>query len=110
VQEKMQINEKISILEAILFACGEPVEAEKLSLSSGIENELIPKLISLLNDRYSETKSALRVLKLSGSYQLSTRAELSGYIKTALENKRTATLSPAAMEVLTIVAYNPPVT
>lgn len=50
------------------------------------------------------------VLKLGNCYQLSTRAEYSGYIKTALENKRTATLSPAAIEVLTIVAYNQPVT
>ncbi len=106
----MQVDEKISILEAILFACGDPVTAERLSEAGGIETEIIARLINLLNDRYDEAHSALRVLKLGESYQLSTRLDYSGYIKSALENKRSATLTPAAMEVLTIVAYNQPVT
>jgi len=106
----MQIEEKISILEAILFASGDPISAEKLSLASGIELESISKLIQLLGDRYYDCNSALKILKLGESYQLATRLEFSSYIKTALENKKTATLSAAAIEVLTIVAYNQPVT
>jgi len=106
----MQIDEKISIIEAILFASGDPIDCEKLALASGIEIESIAKLVLLLGDRYENCNSSLKVLKLGNCYQLSTRLEYSGYIKTALENKRTATLSPAAVEVLTIVAYNQPVT
>ena len=106
----MQIEEKVSILEAILFACGESVEINKLSLASGIEEETIPKLIKLLNDRYDDNNSSLIIIKLSNSYQLATRCEYSDYIKSAMETKKTTPLSPAAMEVLTIIAYNQPVT
>ena len=106
----MQIDEKISILEAVLFASGYPISQNKLSDASGLETDMIPKLIQLLEDRYEKCHSALRVIKLGDCYQLSTRLEYSGPIKAAIESKRNATLSPAAMEVLTIVAYNQPVT
>lgn len=106
----MQLDEKISIIEAILFACGEPVEFERLSEASDVETATMHKLVALLNDRYAETNSALEVLKLENSYQLATRKDYAGYIRTAMETRRSATLSPAAMEALTIIAYNQPVT
>mgnify|MGYP000051453820 CR=1 FL=1 len=106
----MQIDEKLSIIEAILFASGEPVELEKLSLASGIEEETVPKLVQLLIDRYENNKSSLTIIKLNNSYQLATKSEYSEYIKSAMETKRATPLSPAAMEVLTIIAYNQPVT
>lgn len=106
----MQLDEKISIIEAVLFACGEPVEFDKLSEASDVELTTMHKLVTLLNDKYHENGSALEVLKLENSYQLATRKEYAGYIRTAMETKRSATLSPAAMEALTIIAYNQPVT
>lgn len=106
----MQLEEKLSVLEAILFACGEPIEDEKLSIASGVEASTLPKLIELLSDRYENSNSSLRIIKLGDSFQLSTKLEYAPFIKAAIETKRTATLSPAAMEALTIVAYNQPVT
>lgn len=106
----MQINEKTAVIEAILFAGGEPVEIERLAEAGEIEEETVPKLIKLLNDRYESTDSALTILKLNHSYQLTTKAQYGEYIKRSMENKKSVPLSPAAMEVLTIVAYNQPVT
>lgn len=106
----MQINEKSAVIEAILFASGEPVEISRLSEAGMITEDTVPKLINLLNDRYSECQSALRIIKLDNSYQLVTREEYGDYIKSAVENTRKTPLSPAALEVLTIVAYNQPVT
>ena len=40
---------------------------------------------------------------------MSTKSETAEYIRSAMENKRQAPLSNAAMEALTIVAYNQPV-
>lgn len=104
----MQLEDKIAILEAILFASGEPAALEKLSAASGIEADTVPKLIKLLNDRYDN--GALEVVKLGGGYQMVTKEAYADYIKVAMEQGRTVPLSPAAMEVLTIVAYNQPVT
>ncbi len=106
----MQIDEKTAIIEAILFASGDPIELSKIAFASGVEEETVPKLIGLLNDRYEENVSALRIIKLENCYQLSTKAEYSEYIKTAMETKRNVPLSAAAMEALTIIAYNQPVT
>ncbi len=106
----MSFEENISALEAIMFAYGEPIKTDFLSEASGIEKNSIPKIIQLLNDRYDNCQSSLRVLKLDDSYQLTTRKEYASYVKKAFESGKNSTLSSAAMEALAIVAYNQPVT
>lgn len=106
----MRLNEELSIVEAILFASGDPIEKSRLAQASGIEEETIEKIINMLNDRYEEYESALMIIKLSDSFQLCVREKFIDYIRAAMETRKAAPLSPAAMEVLTIIAYNQPVT
>ena len=106
----MSFVENISAVEAILFAYGEPVPKAVLSEGSGIDQESLEKIITLLNDRYDETGSALQVLKLGDSYQLATRLEYAPAVKKVFETGRNAALSTASMETLAVVAYNQPVT
>ncbi len=106
----MKINEEISIVEAILFASGEPIEANRIAAAAGIESDMVFKIVQLLNDRFEKDGSSMQVIKLSDSYQLCVKAEYIDYIRAAMETKKAAPLSPAAMEVLTIIAYNQPVT
>lgn len=106
----MKLQEKISVIEAILFASGDPIEADKLADASGVTQSEVTKLVKLLSDRYDESHSALCVLKLGTAYQLAVRREYDDHIKAALEQRRAVPLSQAAMEVLTIIAYNQPVT
>ncbi len=106
----MKIDEKISVLEAILFSSGEPMESSKLAEAIEVDKSTLDKLVSLLNDKYSNCLSALKVYLLNDSYQLGTREEYSSHIKKAMETKNNSKLSQAAFEVLTIIAYNQPVT
>lgn len=106
----MKFSEGMAAVEAILFACGEPIELEKLAAAAEIEPETVEKLIDRLNDRYNEQHSALVVMRLGSCFQLATRAEFAPKIKAALETRRQVPLSQAALEVLAIVAYNQPVT
>lgn len=106
----MNLNEKLSILEAVLFACGEPVEIKKLAKVCSVSKDTAIDLIKILNDRYDSNKSALQVMKLDDCCQLCTREEYAEYIRSVMESKRSTPLSNAALEVLTIVAYNQPVT
>lgn len=106
----MKFSEGMAALEAVLFASGEPIELDRLAQAAELERDIAEKMIDRLNDRYSESGSALTVARLGTSYQLMTRTEFSRYIKTALETRRQAPLSQAALEVLAIVAYNQPVT
>lgn len=105
----MEIKEALGVIEAILFASGEPIELYRLSEASGIESATIPSMIKLLNDRYTDCGSGICIKKLESSYQMCTRTEFAPYIRTALETKKSTPLSAAALEALTIIAYNQPV-
>lgn len=106
----MKFNERMAAVEAVLFSCGEPIELEKLAQAAEIEPETVVRIIDRLNARYSENGSAVVINRLENSFQMMTKPEYARYIKTALETRRQAPLSPAALEVLAIVAYNQPVT
>ena len=106
----MKFSEGMAAVEAVLFAHGEPIEADKLAAAAEIEKEIVERIVERLNDRYSEQGSAFTIGKLGDSFQMMTRPEFARYIKTAMETRRQTPLSPAALEVLAIVAYNQPVT
>ncbi len=106
----MKYSESMAVIEAILFACGDPIDIEKLSAAAEIEQETVLKLIQRLNDRYAEQESAFRINRLGSGYQMMTEPKYEKQIKAALETRKQVPLSQAAMEVLAIVAYNQPVT
>ncbi|MCI7804453.1 MAG: SMC-Scp complex subunit ScpB [Oscillospiraceae bacterium] len=106
----MQLNEKIGAIEAILFSSGEPVEEFRLAESAGVNSSELSSLIKTLNDRYTDNESGIEILKLGAKYQMCTRKKYAEYVKTAMESKKQTPLSQAAMEALTVVAYNQPVT
>ena len=106
----MNLNESMAVVEAIMFAHGDPITPEKLAEASGIDLETTVKLIDQLERRYNVQESGLRIIRLNDGFQISTRPEYSGYIKSALETRRQQPLSQAAMETLSIIAYNQPVT
>ncbi|MBP1542726.1 MAG: SMC-Scp complex subunit ScpB [Oscillospiraceae bacterium] len=106
----MKFSDGMAVIEAILFACGDPIELDKLVSASEIEKETVVKIIDRLNDRYTELESAFHITRLGSSYQMTSKPEFAPYIKSAMETRRQVPLSQAALEVLAIVAYNQPVT
>lgn len=106
----MKFSEGMAAVEAVLFACGEPIEQSKLAQAAQIEKETVDRIIERLNERYREQGSAFVIEKLGDSFQMMTAPQFARYIKSALETKRQAPLTQAALEVLAIVAYNQPVT
>jgi len=105
----LEIKDKLGAIEAILFASGEPIEIYRLSEASGVDAGTLPSMIRLLNERYEDYGSGVCIKKLDSSYQMCTREEFGEQVRAALETKRSAPLSNAAMEALTIIAYNQPV-
>jgi segregation and condensation protein B len=106
----MELSVGIAITEAILFAAGEPVPLGRLAEAAGIDAETTTKIIGQLERKYNVSDSGLRIIRLEDSYQITTRTEYAPFIKTALEIKRHAPLTQAALEVLAVIAYNQPVT
>jgi len=103
-------NELQAIIEAVLFASGEPLELNRLSEVLDIEDEQTQQILLNLSAELDERHSGICLLELDGKYQLSTRTKYGDYIRKVLEVKKNAPLSQAAFEVLAVVAYNQPVT
>ena len=103
-------NELQAIVEAVLFASGEPLELSRLSEVLDIEDEQTQQILLNLAAELDERHSGVCLLELDGKYQLSTRTKYGDYIRKVLEVKKNAPLSQAAFEVLAVVAYNQPVT
>ena len=99
-----------AIVEAILFASGDPIPLSRLADASGMDEKQLPGLLNGLNQHDAADGHALQVLLLENTAQLCTREPYAPYIQAALEQKRTLPLTPAALEVLTIAAYHQPVT
>lgn len=100
----------IAVIEAILFASGDPISLDRLSEAGGFDREMTATLLGQLERRYNVSESGLRIIRLGNAFQITTRIEYAEYIKAALESKKQTPLSPAAMEALAIIAYNQPVT
>ncbi|MCL2056842.1 MAG: SMC-Scp complex subunit ScpB [Oscillospiraceae bacterium] len=97
-------------IEAILFAGGDPIEADKIAAALDIEENSVKNLIERIRDRYHAQQSPFDIVSLSGAYQMCTLPEYSDIIRAALSIRRNNPLSQAALEVLAVIAYNQPVT
>lgn len=106
----MNNNEIASAIEAVLFASGDPVSIDRLSQVFEIKPEQIEKAAEKLKLRLEERLSGVELLRLDNSYQLATKTHYAEYIKKAFDLKRRTPLSGAAFEVLSVIAYNQPVT
>lgn len=106
----MNKKQIISALEAVLFASGDPISIERLSQVFDIKPEETEKYIAILADELDKRVAGVKLIRLENAYQLTTREEYADYIKKAFDIKRRTPLSPAALEVLAVIAYNQPVT
>lgn len=106
----MKTEELISAFEAVLFAGGEPLSIDRFTQVFEIEPDEVVKVMEALEQRLKKNKSGLELVRMENTYQLATKTEYADYIKKAFDIKRRTPLSPAALEVLAVVAYNQPVT
>lgn len=104
-------NEQIrAACEAILFASGEPVEATRIAEALELDTEVVTGALWELARSLDERGSGICLLRLGSKYQLCSRVEYAQQVRSVLDIKKNAPLSPAAFEVLAVVAYNQPVT
>ena len=106
----MDNREIESTIEAILFAAGEPVPAERIALVLGISADEVLKCAKLLTDEYSFQQRGIRLVRMGSSLQLCSAPEFAQSITFALERRKPPKLSQSALEVLAICAYFQPVT
>lgn len=106
----MNKEQKITAMLSVLFASGEPMSIERLSEVFEEKPEKIVETANALSKKLIEQKMGIMLLQLDNTYQLASDENYAEYVKKALDMRRKTPLSPAAFEVLSVVAYNQPVT
>lgn len=106
----MNKKELISAFEAVLFASGEPMSIERFSEVFEISPDEVIEVMDALSQKLIKNSNGFELVRLENMYQLATKKEYALYIKKAFDIRRRTPLSPAALEVLAVVAYNQPVT
>ena len=106
----MEYKELSAALEAILFASGDPVPAERIAQVLGADVQQVFAAADVLANDLAAQERGVRLLRLEDDLQLVSAPDYAQVITQALEQRRPPRLSPAALEVLAIVAYFQPVT
>ena len=98
------------ILEAILFAAGRDVKISELMSALELSSEEVIKLVESMKQEYENEDRGIEIINVDGSYQLCTKQSLYEYIYPVFDKRSKPNLSQAAMETLSIIAYNPKIT
>lgn len=103
-------NQYFGPLEAVLFACGEPVEIGRLAEGLQIDKAAVRQQLLEYQQSLLASNRGIELLFLDDKVQLCSKPQYEQLIISVTAIKKNAPLSNAAMEVLAIVAYNQPVT
>ena len=106
----MDKKEIAAALEAVLFASGDPVPAERVAKLLGVTEKEVLAAADSLAAEYTDRGSGIRLLHLADKLQLCSAAENAESVIKAMETRKPPVLSPSALETLSIVAYYQPVT
>lgn len=99
-----------NVIEAILFVSGEPVAMPELAAALDLtEIETIP-VIERMRRHYAEQERGIQLLMLGNKLQLCTNEKYAASIKKMFHTDKERSLSQAALETLSIIAYKQPVT
>ena len=106
----MKLSKEQAIIESMLFAAGREVSVKELMNVLELGAEDIDKIVLNLKSEYEERKSGVEIIKVDESYQMCTKKEYYEYIYPLFDNRAKPNISTAALETLSIIAYNPNVT
>lgn len=97
-------------LEAVLFSLGEAVEIDRLAEALEVREDEIKTAFANLQKKYEEENRGVKLIEIENSIQMCSNPDYYECIKRVTQIKRQAGLSSAALETLSIIAYNQPVT
>ncbi len=105
-----QLETLENIIEGILFAVGDPISIDRLQEILAVNREAVLLALVNLENQYDFERRGIMLVRMENKVQLCSRPEYALYIRRATENRRAPSLSQAALEVLSIIAYRQPVT
>ena len=103
------IAKETAVLEAVLFAAGNPVNENQLARVLDVPPQKLSELIERLQHELDRGKRGLTLRQVAGGWQIVTRPEFYHVIE-KLSEVSEKKLSTPAMETLSIIAFKQPIT
>ena len=98
-----------ALVQCLLFVSTEPITSAELAKLIGLDPEVVEYTIQQLRDVYTQEKLGLDIAFIEGGWQLCTRPEYAQVVEKVFPARKKS-LSHAALETLSIIAYKQPVT
>jgi len=107
----MEQNELKTILEALLFASGQPLTVREIKgfIDQEVPTAVIHEALEKLQKEFDDLNRSFSLVEVAGGYHFRTKSEYGEWIL-KMELKRPPRLSKPALEALAIIAYRQPVT
>ena len=106
----MDKNKLKGIIEAILFVAGREVKLNELMSALELSQDEVVELIESMKLEYENESKGIQIINVDGAYQLCTKKEYYDFIYPVYDKRSKPNLSQAALETLSIIAYNPKIT
>ena len=97
-------------IEAILFVAGEPVNVSELAHALDMTVSELSPVLDEMKAGYDREQRGLKLNRFGMSVQLATRPDYAPQIERLLQPIQKQSLTQAAMETLSIIAYRQPIT
>ena len=106
----MEREELKSIVENVLLAADQPINASELSkiFLDGTDKDQLQSILDELREEYNSRN--LQIMEVADGYQLCTRHEYNDWIRKYLKLDRSSRLSQPSLDTLSIIAYKQPLT
>ena len=102
-------SSNIRLVEALIFAAPEPVGADDIcALIEGFKPEDTIEAVAILNQEYEANERAFQIISGAGGYRFATLPEFGPWVKRLVVGSSRLRLSRAALETLSVIAYQQP--
>ncbi|MGO9377497.1 MAG: SMC-Scp complex subunit ScpB [Dissulfurispiraceae bacterium] len=105
-----EANRNKAILEALLFASGEPIAISTISKATSLNEQDIREIMRQLTADYRNRNAGIVIAEIADGYEMVTDPELAAWIRRMKNIHISNKLSQPSLETLSIIAYKQPIT
>ena len=105
------VSSNVRLVEALIFAAPDPISTNEIcELIEGFEQTDAEQAVEQLNQEYEEQSRAFQIVSGAGGYRFATLPEFGPWVKRLVVGSGRLRLSRAALETVSVIAYQQPLT
>ncbi len=106
----MDISTIESIIESLIFSYGDALSLDKRCEILELDKKTVRSLMKNFMDSYNRANKGIIIREINDKYQMCSNPQYFDYVSKLYQIRQKQALSQAAYEVLSIIAYNQPIT